>query len=351
MEGPMYMARKIRLNEPAGDEQQISQSPSPDLVLPRDVLLDIKMLGYANRRSELRATAARVADAAGLPSSHSVDEPDSIARATSIGQKARIVLFTVLAVSTVLILHHLTKYGTFPTALFGVFVAATVSSTVGFAFSAIAAAILLHIITDKIAVVEIMLISSIALQTYGVVALWRDIRPVRVGWFLLGGILTLPLGVYMLLVLNTPSYAMLIGLFLAVYGTVTLWRPARSISHGGPITDTLVGSTGGIVGPLVAFPGAIVAIWCGVRGWDKSVQRGIYQPYILVMQMLTLAVLAYLGETTHIDATYAIFVVPATIGAHIGFRVFQNMTDGQFRKVVNILLIISGFGILGRALQ
>jgi uncharacterized membrane protein YfcA len=113
-----------------------------------------------------------------------------------------------------------------------VFVAATVSSTVGFAFSAIAAAILLQITSDQIAVIEIMLISSIALQTYCVALLWREIEPGRVGWFLLGGVVTIPIGVYALLTLNTPSYAVFIGLFLALYGVITLYRPVLSIARG-----------------------------------------------------------------------------------------------------------------------
>jgi uncharacterized membrane protein YfcA len=198
--------------------------------------------------------------------------------------------------------------------------------------------------------VEIMLISSIALQTYCVVALWRDIKPARVGWFLLGGIATLPVGVYLLLALNTPSYAVFIGLFLALYGTVTLWRPVSSITRGGRIVDTIIGSTGGIVGPLVAFPGAVVAIWCGVRGWDKTTQRGVYQPYILVMQTFTLAALSLLGETHRIDMAYALFAVPAVLGAHVGFRLFEKATDAQFKVLVNALLIVSGLGILGRVL-
>ena len=53
-----------------------------------------------------------------------------------------------------------------------------------------------------------------------------------------------------------------------------------------------VGSLGGITGPLAALPGAFVAIWCGMRGWDKVVQRSVYQPFILIMQLLTLGALS-----------------------------------------------------------
>jgi hypothetical protein len=38
---------------------------------------------------------------------------------------------------------------------------------------------------------------------------------------------------------------------------------------------------------------AFVTMWCSVRGWDKSVQRGVTQPFILAMQLVTVACLAW----------------------------------------------------------
>jgi len=117
------------------------------------------------------------------------------------------------------------------------------------------------------------------------------------------------------------------------------------------MADVVVGAIGGITGPLVAFPGAAVAIWCSTRGWNKVTQRCVYQPYILIMQALTLAALAMLGETRQIDMTHALFVVPAILGAHIGFSIFARITDKQFKALVSILLVVSGHWILGRGLQ
>src|SRR5881628_2272995 len=165
-------------------------------------------------------------------------------------------------------------------ALTAVFISATASSTVGFAFSAFAAGLLFHIMSDKMAVVEIMLISSIAVQIYCVALLWRHITLSHITWYLLGGILALPIG---------------IGALLASYGAVTFIRGMPVIPWGGRLADALVGAIGGITGPLIAFPGAAVAIWCGTRGWDKLTQRCVYQPYILIMQVLTLAALVTLG--------------------------------------------------------
>ena len=261
----------------------------------------------------------------------------------------RQVLLLLLLLATISIVFLISNVGTFSAALLAVFVASTVSSTVGFAFSAVAAGILLQIIGDQITAVEIMLISSIALQIYCVGALWQQIQVGRIAWFLLGGIATLPIGVFLLLSFNSIMYVFCIGIFLSLYGVVTLVRPMTTVKWGSALCDTIVGATGGIIGPLVAFPGAFVAIWCSVRGWDRATQRSIYQPYILAMQIMTLGILAIFGETNRIDLTYSYFAVPAVLGAYIGFRVFERITDAQFRTLVNILLIASGVGILGRA--
>jgi len=56
-----------------------------------------------------------------------------------------------------------------------IFLAACVSSTVGFAFSAIAAAMMLHLVPNTVEAVQIMMVASIGIQSYSVVALRQTI--------------------------------------------------------------------------------------------------------------------------------------------------------------------------------
>jgi uncharacterized protein len=248
-------------------------------------------------------------------------------------------------------LFELSRFLPLAMALAAVFMAATVSSTVGFAFSAFAAGLLFQIMSDKIAAVEIMLISSIAVQIYSVSLLWRHIMLSRIKWYLLGGILALPLGFYLLFALSMATYSIYVGSLLAIYGVVTFARGMPVIAWSGRLADVLMGAIGGITGPLVAFPGAAVVMWCGTRGWDKLTQRCVYQPYILIMQVLTLVALVSLEGTKQIDMTHGLFVIPAILGAHIGFSIFGKITDAQFKMLVSALLVLSGLWILARGLQ
>jgi uncharacterized membrane protein YfcA len=227
-----------------------------------------------------------------------------------------------------------------------IFLAACVSSTVGFAFSAIAAAMILHLVPNTIEAVQIMMVASIGIQTYSVVALrqticWRTCLP-----FLIGGALTIPVGTYLLLTSSPHIYALIMGIGLAAYGGYMLVRRPFTVRAGGIVANALVGALGGVTGPLAAFPGAFVTIWCGARGWDKTVQRSIYQPYILVMQLLTLGALTVSTGQSRFDPALLGYAVPGIAGAFLGMRVFRGMSDSQFNKVVNVALVLSGLALM-----
>ena len=315
-----------------------------------EFLRHVKGLELVDHRELVHSLCKRIAESAPTDKPH-FDRTTSGFGARRISSRVTFILILLVAAMTLLVLCKFFQFDTLPVALFAVFVAATVSSTVGFAFSAFAAGILLQIMNDPIEVVQIMLISSIALQTYCVALLWRHIALRRITWLLFGGIITLPIGIYMLLALNTAAYSVLVGSLLAIYGATTFSKQVPVIPWGGRFADTIVGAIGGITGPLIAFPGAAVAIWCSAQGWDKVTQRCVYQPYILAMQILTLAALVLLGKTNRIEMAHALFAIPAILGAHIGLSIFARITDAQFRTLVSGVLVVSGLWILTKGLH
>ena len=65
-----------------------------------------------------------------------------------------------------------------------IFAAAAISSIAGFAFSAVCGAVLFHLPIGQVAVVQFMMVCSIAIQFYMVAALWRSIPWPTVARFL-----------------------------------------------------------------------------------------------------------------------------------------------------------------------
>lgn len=226
-----------------------------------------------------------------------------------------------------------------------IFLAASLSSTVGFAFSAIAAAMIFHLVPDNVEAVQIMMVASIAIQAYSVACMhqlicWRMCTP-----FLLGGAATIPIGIYLLLSVRPQVYVLAMGLGLVLYGTYMLFRRPFLVRRGGTFANVAVGALGGITGPLAAFPGAFITIWCGMRGWDKSFQRSLYQPYILVIQIVTVGGLSVASERSSLNLELIAYALPAVAGAYFGLGAFRRLTDGQFQKLVNLALIASGIAL------
>jgi uncharacterized protein len=235
-------------------------------------------------------------------------------------------------------------------ALIAIFVASIVSSIAGFAFSALSGALLFHVIESPVYAVQVMIVCSIAIQMLSVAALWRSIDWRALGIFLIGGFFGVPAGVYFLLHLPTGTYRMIIGTMLIVYGGYLLLRwPVHGL-RSGPLADACAGFLGGITGGLAGFPGAFVTIWCGLKGWDKARQRGVYQPFILGMQPVTLIAIQLMRPVVttqpQLDWKPFAFVPAALLGAWFGLRIFKRLSDRQFELVVNALLIVSGIALV-----
>ncbi len=231
-----------------------------------------------------------------------------------------------------------------------VLVGAAVSSIAGFAFAGIAGALLFHVTQDKLYTIQVILVASTALQSYGVWALRHEIDPKQLVPYFAGGMATILPGIY--LFLNVPSsvHLLSLGLFLVAYAVFILARPQLRFHGNSLLGRVICGALGGITGATAAFPGAFVTIWCSGHGWNKERQRAIYQPFILGMQILILA--AYvLVEPWHAPRPEIVqFALPALTGAVIGLRIFQRLSSAQFQRVIGVFLFASGIALSFKAL-
>ena len=234
--------------------------------------------------------------------------------------------------------------------LLAILLAATLSSVAGFAFSAICGALLLHLMNGPLQTVELMVVCSIAIQSLSVWAIRDAVEWKSLSAFLIGGILSLPVGVYLLWHVKPRSFALFMGVFLISYGAIMLFRKPTTLRRNfGKVGDLLSGLVGGVTGGFAGFPGAFVTIWCGLKGWDKKKQRGVFQPFILIMQVLTLAMIKASSAHSHHQHPLGYgefaYVPAALIGTWFGLGIFGRLSDRQFAITVNLLLITSGIGL------
>jgi uncharacterized membrane protein YfcA len=225
-----------------------------------------------------------------------------------------------------------------------IFAGALVSGFTGFAFSAVAGAILLHALPPSEAV-PLMMICSILVQGICLFSLRRHVQWRGSLALVAGGLLGLPPALYVLLHAHPSALRIGFGLFLAAYAGFMLYRPALHYFRGanGPGYDAAVGLAGGLVGGMTAMPGAIPTMWYDLRGLAKNPQRGRVQPYIAAMQAAALAILAARHDLPRALIGNLLFsLAPLGAGTLVGLALFGRVSDGPFRRVLLGVLLLSG---------
>jgi hypothetical protein len=226
----------------------------------------------------------------------------------------------------------------------GVFAGAVVSGFTGFAFSAVAGAVLLHMLPPSEAV-PLMMVCSVLVQCINLVALRA-----RVSWreslvLIAGGLLGLPPALYILVHADPVLFRIGFGAFLAAYAAYMLLRPKFRAATRAPglAQQAAIGLAGGLLGGITAMPGAVPTIWCDLRGIGKERQRGLVQPYITAMQVAALALLLVqrgLPESLLDDVVLS--VPPLAAGTLLGLALFGRVSDALFRRVLLGVLLLSG---------
>ena len=217
----------------------------------------------------------------------------------------------------------------------GIFAGAVVSGFVGFAFSAVAGAILLHVMPPAEAV-PLMMACSIAIQGASLVALRGSMRWQASLVYIFGGAVGIPPALYLLHHIDTWAFRAGFGMFLVLYSAYMFFRPSAACLRKlqSQFNNVVVGFVGGLVGGLTAMPGAMPTIWCDLRGVAKDEQRGLVQPFIAAMQCVALGLLiSGNGFWSQILFDLAIGFPALIAGTALGIFMFRRVEHAAFRRV------------------
>ena len=241
------------------------------------------------------------------------------------------------------------RFLTFDLAFFlvGTFAAALVTGLAGFAFGIVAAAIWLHVLSPPQATALIVAFGLIV-QGVSVWKLRQAIKWGRLMPFLVGGVIGVPLGAGLLRWTMPPNLRMAVGALLVAFSLWNLFRPnLGSMARAGAVADGAVGVFNGLIGGATGLAGIAAVIWCSLRGWPPAEQRAVFQPSGVAVFLMTGL---WLGGTGMIGPdTMELFLIglPAlALGTWVGLKLFGKLNDAAFRRVVLVLLLLSGLSLL-----
>ncbi|MEC9369088.1 MAG: sulfite exporter TauE/SafE family protein [Pseudomonadota bacterium] len=227
--------------------------------------------------------------------------------------------------------------------LSGAVLAGFAMGLVGFGTGLAALGFWLHVVEPKIAV-PLVVICSLATTLFTCGAYSHAISLHRLLPFTIGGLLGLPLGVALLVKLDPGIVKAVIGGFLVAY---TLFRllvlPRLVYTGGGNLADGVIGAVAGILGGIAAIPGPVTITWCGLRGWSKDAQRGVYQPFNQGIILVAFVLYAWEGMATHELWIVSLYCLPASlVGMWVGMKAYKHIDDALFQKIVLWFLLASG---------
>ena len=228
-----------------------------------------------------------------------------------------------------------------------VFLGAFVSGLAGFAFSAVAGGVLLHVL-QPIEAVPLMMACSVGVQATNLWALRKHIRWKQSIVLVLGGLLGVPIAVWLLHVADTKTFREGFGLAVAIYAGYMLFRPSLAyVQQMNQSRNALVGFGGGLIGGLTAMPGALPTIWCDMHGMPKNEQRGLVQPFIAAMQVFALGLMLMRHDLSSRVFVDLLLSLPALlVGSMLGILAFRHVNDVMFRRILLGVLLVSGLMLL-----
>jgi len=217
----------------------------------------------------------------------------------------------------------------------------------GFAFGLTAMSFWAWSLEPQLAAV-LVVFGSLTGQVIAAVTVRRGFDLPRLLPFVLGGFVGIPIGTWLLPMLDAQLFKAMLGTLLV------LWCPAMlfadrlpRIRHAPPGADALAGGLGGVMGGLGGFTGVIPTLWCTLRDMRKDEQRAIIQNFNLATLAVTMGVYVWRGLVTREMLPMFAVVAPAMlVPSLLGARLYVGLSEATFRKVVLSLLTGSGIAML-----
>lgn len=236
--------------------------------------------------------------------------------------------------------------GELPLLILGAAVAGFVQGLSGFGFGLTAMSFWVWGLDPHLAAV-MAVFGSLTGQVVAALTVRRAFDARALAPFIAGGLAGVPLGVWLLPLLDAQLFRFCVGLVLVVWCPLMLVSGRLPRVSGNRLGDALAGAAGGLMGGIGGFTGVIPTLWCTLRGMDKDAQRSVIQNFNLAM--LAVAFAAHLGSGNVTRAMLPLLPVVAAallVPGLIGARVYVGLSPDAFRRVVLGLLSLSGAAML-----
>ncbi|MCD6176901.1 MAG: sulfite exporter TauE/SafE family protein [Candidatus Cloacimonetes bacterium] len=218
---------------------------------------------------------------------------------------------------------------------------ATLQGLTGFGFSILAVPLITLFISPKTAV-PILLIYSMIINIVVLYSARKAINLKKIWILLFAGIITMPLGTHLLVIMNENLLKIFIGLMIFVFGILLLIGFRRQFKNE-KIAMLPVGMLSGLLGGSISISGPPIILFLSNQNVDKHTFRGNLAAYFFILNLFTIPVYYLNGLFTKEVWNYSLNFLPGLlIGVFVGNFLSHKIKEDHFKKLTLILLIIMG---------
>ena len=223
-----------------------------------------------------------------------------------------------------------------------IFISAFVQGMSGFGFSLVAMPFLTLFLPLQI-IVPILVICSLVLNIIIFMRIKGRLHINRIVIMFIVGMMTTPLGVYLLRVVDEVLLKGLVGLLIVITAVIMMKGIHLEFSNKG-LTYGMTGFLSGVLNGSVSLSGPPVVLMLVNEGEKKNDFKKNISAYFLALNVITIPSLMFSGLVVTEVINYSIAgIISLVVGALLGIKMGEKIDSSSFKKIVLLMIMTMGF--------
>lgn len=231
------------------------------------------------------------------------------------------------------------------------FFAAMTQSITGFGFALLTLPFFL-LILDLQSAIQLTLIATFIITITLIPFVYRYTPKQVVKQLILGSIAGFPIGLFFLNYATVTAIQLFVGIVILLALLMPYWSKQHAASDQNhpinkPLQTGFHGFISGMMATAIAMPGPALAFYAQRNKMSKNETRAMI--FMVFMFSYAIAILLQLWMNglyapTRVSLMYVL--PPAIIGTYVGHKVSRFIPDQLFRKLINIILLLTAVYLL-----
>lgn len=225
-----------------------------------------------------------------------------------------------------------------------IFLAAIIMGITSFGFAMIAVPLLNLLLPLKF-LVPVLILYGVLIDIVLLVPIYRHLNLKGMGYLVGAGILGVPIGTWLLVVVDESIMKIAVGVLIIVSAWM-LYSGLRVQIKNEKLGNVIAGFTSGILNGSLTMSGPPVIFFYSNQQLEKQVFRANLAFFFLVTTVFTVPVMMASGLITPEVLTYAVTMSPSLLigsaGILIGSKIGTSMNSTLFNRISLLLFFIMG---------